>query len=51
MTMKNNAKFEEELTFHFKIDVRNLPNFDSTTRKSKKMLFNLLFNCPRKLLS
>ena len=51
MTMKNNAKFEEELTFHFKINMRNLPNFDSTTRKSKKMLFNLLFNCPRKLLS
>ena len=36
MTMKNNAKFEEELTFHFKTD-RNLTNFDSTTRKSKKI--------------
>ena len=36
MTMKNNAKFEEEMTFHFKTDMRNLPNFDSTTRKSKK---------------
>ena len=36
MTMKNNAKFEEELTFHFKTDMRNLTNFDSTTRKSKK---------------
>ena len=51
MTMKNNAKFEEELTFYFKTDMRNLPNFDSTTWKSKKKLFNLLFNCPRKLLS
>ena len=51
MTMKNNAKFEEELTFHFKTDMRNLTNFDSTTRKSKKLLFNLLFNCPRKLSS
>ena len=37
MTMKNNAKFEEELTFHFKTDMRNLTNFDSTTRKSKKI--------------
>ena len=36
MTMKNNAKFEEELTFYFKTDMRNLPNFDSTTWKSKK---------------
>ena len=36
MTMKNNAKFEEELTCHFKTDIRNLTNFDSSTRKSKK---------------
>ena len=36
MTMKNNAKFEEELTFHFKTDMSNLTNFDSSTRKSKK---------------
>ena len=36
MTMKNNAKFEEELTFHFKTDMRNLTNFDPTTQKSKK---------------
>ena len=34
--MKNNAKFEEELTCHFKIDMRNLTNFDSSARKSKK---------------
>ena len=37
MTMKNNAKFAEELTFHFKTDIRNLTNFDSTTQKSKKI--------------
>ena len=37
MTMKNNAKFEEELTCHFKTDMRNLTNFDSSTRKSKKI--------------
>ena len=37
MAMKNNAKFEEELNFHFKTEVRNLTNFDSSTRKSKKI--------------
>ena len=35
--MKNNAKFEEELTYHFKTDIRNLTNFDWSTRKSKKV--------------
>ena len=37
MTMKNNAKFEEELTCHFKICMRNLTNLDSSTRKSKNI--------------
>ena len=36
MTMKNDAKFEERLTGQFKIDMRNLTNFDSSTRKSRK---------------
>ena len=36
MTMKNNAKFKVELSFHFKNDMRNLTNFDSSTQKSKK---------------
>ena len=36
MTMKNNAKFEEELTWHFETDIRNLTNFDSSTQKPKK---------------
>ena len=32
MTMKNDAKFEEELTCHFNIDMRNLNlNFDPST--------------------
>ena len=31
MTMKNDAKIEEELTCHFKIDIRNLTNFDPST--------------------
>ena len=35
--MKNNAKFEEELTCHFKTDMRNLTNFESSTQKSKKI--------------
>ena len=37
MTVKNNSKFEEELPFHFKTDMRNLKNFDLTTRKSRKI--------------
>ena len=36
MTMKNGAKFEQDLTCQFKIDMRNLMNFDSSTRKSQK---------------
>ena len=51
MTMNNNVKFEGKLTFHFKTDMRNLTNFDWSTRKSKTLLFNLLFNYPRKLSS
>ena len=31
MTMKNDAKFEEELTCQFKIDMSNLINFESST--------------------
>ena len=31
MTMKKNAKFGEELTYRFKIDMRNLTNFDTST--------------------
>ena len=37
MTVKNNAKFEEESTCHFKTDMRNVTNFDSSTRKSKEI--------------
>ena len=36
-TMKNNATFKEELTCHFKTDMRNLTNFDSSIQKSKKI--------------
>ena len=36
MTMKNDAKLEEELTCCFKIDMRTLMNFNPTTQKSQK---------------
>ena len=39
MAMKNDAKFEEELTCRFKIDMRNLTNFDLSTQKAKKFAF------------
>ena len=38
MTMKNDAKFEEESTCPFKIDMRNLTNFDPSTQKSQKFV-------------
>ena len=31
----NNKKFKEELIFRFKIDMRNLTNFDPRTQKSQ----------------
>ena len=40
MTMKNDAKFEEELICQIKIDMRNLTNFDRSTRKSKNLHLN-----------
>ena len=36
MEMRNDAKFEEELTCQFKIDMRNLTNFGPSTGKSQK---------------
>ena len=36
MTIKNDAKFEEELTCQFKADMKNLTNFELSTQKSKK---------------
>ena len=35
MTLKNDEKSEEKLTCQFKIDIMNLMNFDSRTRKSQ----------------
>ena len=36
MTMENDAKSKKELTSQFKTDMRNLMNFDPSTRKSQK---------------
>ena len=36
MTMKNDTKFEEELTCQLKVDMRNLTNFDTSTQKSQE---------------
>ena len=36
MTMKNDAKLDKEMTCLFKIDMRNLTNFDRSTQKSLK---------------
>ena len=35
MDMKNDAKFEQKLTGQFKIDMRNLMIFDSSTQNSQ----------------
>ena len=36
MTMKNDAKSQEELICQFKIDMMNLTNFDRSTQKAQK---------------
>ena len=36
MTMRNHGKFEEELTFQFEIDLRNLTKFELSTQKSQR---------------
>ena len=36
MKLKRDTKFGEEPTYRFKIDIRNLIDFDMRTRKSKK---------------
>ena len=40
MKLKNDEKSEEELTCRFKIDVRNLINFDLRTQSLKHLHFN-----------
>ena len=36
MTLKNDEKSEKKLTCHFKIDIRNLTNIDSSTEEYQK---------------
>ena len=40
MTLKSNAKFEEELTCCFKIDMGNLTNSDLSTLSLRNFHFN-----------
>ena len=42
MTMKNDTKFEQELTCQFKIDTENFTNFDPSTEKPKNLHFSRL---------
>ena len=39
LTTKKDAKFEEEMTYCFKIDMRKFTNFDPSNQKSKKFSF------------
>ena len=39
MTMKNDTKIEREVTCRFKIDMKNVTNFDPSAQKSKKFVF------------
>ena len=40
MTIKNDTKIEEELTCHFKIDMRNLTNLTQALASLKNLHFN-----------
>ena len=42
MTMKNDTKAEEELTCHFKIEMRNFTNLTRALKSLKKLCFNWL---------
>ena len=46
MTLKNDAKFKEKLTFGFKYDMMNLVNFYPITQKSKSFTSMGSF-CPK----
>ena len=40
MTLKKDPNFEEKLTFYFKNDMRNLMNFNLSSRKSENLHFD-----------
>ena len=46
MTLKSDAKFEEKLTCGLKNDVRNLADFQQSTRKCQNWDFDGIF-CPK----
>ena len=46
MTLKNDAKFKEKLTFGFKYDMRNLVDFQPATQKSENFTSMSSF-CPK----
>ena len=43
MAWKGDAKFKGKLTCGLKIDLRNLPNFQASSRKSENLHFDGLF--------
>ena len=45
MAMKKDSKLEGELTCRFKIDMRTLMNFDTSTQKSQKFSPSWLMGC------
>ena len=42
MTLKKDPNFEEKLTFYLKNDIRNLVNFNASSRKSENLHFDEL---------
>ena len=40
MKLKRDTEFEKGTTFRFKIDIRNLTNFELSTQKSQNVHFN-----------
>ena len=42
MTLKSDAKFEEKLTLGYKNEMRNLMNFNVSSRKSENLHFDVL---------
>ena len=50
MAMKNDSKFEEDLTCHFKIDMRNFTNFDLSIQKSQKFYTLMAWFWPKYIM-
>ena len=50
MTMKNDGKFEEEMTSQFIIDTKNVMNFDPSPHNLKNLHFDRLLNWPKYIM-